>query len=45
MSENQEHFEKFYFFIIKKEKNAAQVKEKICHVYRENALTRQTATN
>jgi len=29
----------------KKRKNAPQVKEKICRVYEENALTRQTAAN
>jgi len=34
-----------FIFYYKKEKNAAQAKEKIYRVYGENALTRQTAVN
>jgi len=32
-------------FYYKEGKNAAQVKEKICRVYEEDALIRQTAAN
>ncbi|XP_067206337.1 histone-lysine N-methyltransferase SETMAR-like [Linepithema humile] len=45
MSENQEHFRHILLFYYKKRKNAAQAKEKICRVYGEDALTRQTAAN
>jgi len=38
-------FDTFYLFYYKKVKNAAQVKEKICRVYREDVLTRQTRAN
>ncbi|KAG5323660.1 SETMR methyltransferase, partial [Pseudoatta argentina] len=43
MNENQEHFRHILFFYYKKGKNAVQPTEKICHVYEEDALTRQIA--
>jgi len=44
-SENQKYFRHILLFYYKKEKIATQAKEKICHVYGEDALTRQTAAN
>lgn len=45
MTENQEHLRHILLFYYKKGKTAAQAKEKICRVYGEDALTRQTAAN
>jgi len=42
---SQEHFLHILFFYYKKEGNAVQIKEKICHVYGEDTLTRQIVSN
>ena len=46
MSVNQEHLQHILLLYYKKGKTAAKVKEKkICRVYGENVITRQTAAN